>query len=194
MKHIVIVTSNNGKFEEIKRYLNQLDPSITLEQSTIDVPEYQDMDIQRIAVGKANYAWNILKKPLLIDDGGLYLEKYNQFPGAFSKYVYEGIGLEGIWLLAQDDPRAYFLNCLVYKDSETSEHLFLGMTKGHLIAPTGTMGHKQLPYRSIFIPEGYTQTIDELWDHDTFHSMHHRFKSVEKLVEFLKIKETKDNE
>lgn len=186
MKQITIVTSNHGKFEEIKRYINQLDPALAVEQASIDVPEYQDMDIEKIARGKAQYAWNMLKKPLVIDDGGLYLEKYNKFPGAFSKYVYEGIGLEGIWLLAHDDPRAYFLNCLVYKDCDESEHLFLGMTQGHLIAPTGTMGHKQLPYRSIFIPEGYTQTIDELWNHPTFHTMHHRFKSVEQLMQFLK--------
>ena len=188
MKHIIIVTSNNGKFEEIKRYIEQLDSSITMEQSYLDVPEYQDMDIKNIAIGKAEYAWNILKKPLLIDDGGLYLEKYNKFPGAFSKYVYEGIGLEGIWLLAQDDPRAYFLNCMVYKDSQETHHIFEGMNKGTLTAPTGSMAHNQLPYRSIFIPEGYTKTIDELWLNDEDHHIHHRFKAIESFVEFLKRK------
>ena len=186
MKHITVVTSNCGKFEEIKRYIHFFDPTIIVEQSALDVPEYQDMDIEKIAIGKAQHAWNILKKPLLIDDGGLYLEKYNKFPGAFSKYVYEGIGLEGIWHLAQDDPRAFFLNCLVYKDCATTEQIFLGMTKGHLIKPTGTIGHKQLPFRSIFVPQGHTQTIDELWQHEQDQKSHHRFQSIEKLMDFLK--------
>lgn len=189
MKHIIIVTSNNGKFEEIKRYIHQLAPEITLEQSNIEVPEYQDMDIQTVALGKANHAWNILKKPLLIDDGGLYLEKYNKFPGAFSKYVYEGIGLEGIWMLAQEDPRAYFLNCMVYKDSEDAHHIFEGKNSGTLTAPTGSMAHKQLPFRSIFIPEGYTKTIDELWAANEDHHINHRFKAIEKLVNFLNERE-----
>lgn len=185
--HITIVTSNHGKFEEIKRYLTLLAPTITIEQADLEVPEYQDMDIQGVAIGKAEYAWNIIKKPLLIDDGGLYIEKYNRFPGAFSKYVFEGIGLEGIWLLAQDDPRVYFLNCMVYKDSEDTHHIFEGMNKGRLIAPTGiTMAHKQLPFRSIFVPEGYSKTIDELWLEKQDHTMNHRYKAVEKLVKFLK--------
>lgn len=185
-KHIIIVTSNNGKFEEIKRYLAQLAPHISLEQSTLDVPEYQDMDIQVVARGKADYAWNVLKKPLLIDDGGLYIEKYNKFPGVFSKYVFEGIGLEGIWQLAKDDPRVYFLNCMVYKDCQETSHIFEGMNKGALIAPTGSIAHKQLPFRSFFVPEGYTQTIDDLWLSGTDNHINHRFKAVEKLVNFLK--------
>jgi non-canonical purine NTP pyrophosphatase (RdgB/HAM1 family) len=189
IKHIVIVTSNNGKFEEIKRYIHQLAPTITVEQSCIEVPEYQDMDIEVVAVGKAEYAWNMLKKPLLIDDGGIYLEKYTKFPGAFSKHVYEGIGLEGIWLLAKEDPRAYFLNCMVFKDSEDTHHIFEGRNNGTLIAPTGSMAHKQLPYRSIFVPEGYDQTLDALWTHNEDPHIHHRYQAVEKLVEFLKKKE-----
>lgn len=186
IKNITIVTSNNGKFQEIKRYFQLLAPDIELTQADLEVPEYQDMDIGKVAIGKAEHAWNILQKPLLIDDGGLYIEKYNRFPGVFSKYVFEGIGLEGIWQLAKDDPRVYFLNCMVFKDSKESNHLFEGMNKGTLIAPSGSIAHKQLPFRSIFVPEGHTKTIDELWLAGQDHHINHRFKAVEKLVLFLK--------
>jgi XTP/dITP diphosphohydrolase len=187
IKSITVVTSNNGKFDEIKRYFSLLAPEITLNQVNLDVPEYQTMNIHTVAIGKARYAWNILKKPLIIDDGGLYIKKYNQFPGVFSKYVFEGIGLEGIWKLAQDDPRVYFLNCMVFKDNDMDEHIFEGVNQGMLIEPKNiASAHKQLPFRSIFVPEGYTESIDELWQKDQDHSINHRYKAVEKIVSFLK--------
>jgi XTP/dITP diphosphohydrolase len=180
-KRITITTTNAGKFQELKRYINYFNPDIIVEQEILDIPEYQDMDIKRVALGKAQYAWNILQKPLLIDDGGIYIEKYNQFPGVFSKYVFEGIGLEGIWKLAQEDPRTYFLNCLVYISGPQAYEFFEGKTHGTLIAPKIT-AHKTLPYRSIFIPKGFNKTLEELWSSKTDQSYNHRYKAIEKFV------------
>jgi len=183
-KQLIIVTTNHGKFEEIKRYLQQLDPTIIVTQEALDLPEYQDMDIRNVALGKAQHAWELLKKPLMIDDGGIYIEKYNRFPGVFTKYVYEGIGLDGIWKLAQDDPRAYMLNCLVFIDGPNSYEFFEGITKGVLTAPVPEIVHKQLPYRSIFIPEGHDKTIDQLWLNSKDQSYSHRYKAVQKFIDW----------
>lgn len=180
-KHITIATTNTGKFQELKRYINHFDPQMYVEQEVLDVPEYQDMDIKKVALGKAQYAWDILQRPLLIDDGGIYIEQYNQFPGVFSKYVFEGIGLEGIWKLAQDNPKTYFLNCLVYIWAPQSYEFFEGKTHGTLIAPS-INANKSLPYRSIFVPEGFDKTLEELWHVNEDQSYNHRYKAIEKFV------------
>ena len=153
MKKVIFVTTNTGKFEEVKRWLQELDSSIELESAPLDIPEIQSLDIDYVATDKADKAFKALKKPLLVDDGGIYLNAYNNFPGALSKYVYEGIGLEGFWLLAERDPRAFFMFNLVYVDYK-GQQVFQGQTMGRVIAPGSDEQevHSQLPFTKVFIP------------------------------------------
>lgn len=183
--HITFVTTNNGKFEEVSRWLAQLAPFLQIEQAAIDIPEYQSLNVQEIAHSKAQHAYNLLNKPVLIDDGGLYLDKYNNFPGPLSKYVYQGIGFEGTWLLAQADPRAYFLTCLVYMYNQNSCKLFEATCQGRLIEPRNYNGHKNLPYSSIFMPIGSSKTLAELRGTQEEENYHHRFKALKEFITWL---------
>lgn len=187
MHHILFVTGNTEKFKEVQRWLKELDPSIILEQAKVDLPEIQSLDVQKVALSKAKEAWNLFKKPLLIDDGGIYLEKYNKFPGTLSKYVFEGIGLEGVWLLAKEDPRTYFLCCLVYVDGPDSYQLFEGISRGITIQPRHAVKNLQLPYTEIFIPTGSEKTFSELKGTEEEKLYHHRLRAIKKLVDWLKI-------
>src|SRR3972149_6956296 len=90
------VTTNPGKFTEIADYLHTASPQITLKQFSPDITEIQTTDQLAIAVDKAKKAWDLLKKPLLLDDAAIYFEKYHKFPGTLSKFVSEGIGFEGL--------------------------------------------------------------------------------------------------
>lgn len=184
---ILFVTTNAGKFEEVRRWIKQLDPSIVLEQAPIDLAEYQSLDIHEVAVGKAEQAWKLLQKPLLIDDGGIYLEHYNKFPGTLAKYVYEGIGLDGIWKLAQDDPRAYFLSCIIYKHSPDTHYIFEGTCYGKMIKPDAhAQAHASLPYTRMFIPNDSSKTLAQLRGTEEEKLYHHRYKSLSRFVEWLK--------
>ena len=92
-KQIIIVTSNKGKFNELKRYIQMHDSSLQVVQEALDLPEQQDMNIRNVALGKALHAWELVKKPLIVDDGGIYIEKYNQFPGVFLNLCMKALGL-----------------------------------------------------------------------------------------------------
>lgn len=188
-KKIFFVTTNAAKFEEVKRWTQELDPSIILEQAAIELPEYQDSDIYKVAIGKANAAWDLFKKPVLIDDGGIYFEQYNNFPGTFAKFVYQGIGLEGIWKLIENDTRTMFLSCLVYKDTADSYHLFEGTCNGHIIKPTGDiLKAVSLPYTQIFVPNGATKTLAQIKGSDEDKIYNHRYKSTAQFVQWIKSK------
>lgn len=180
---LVFVTTNTGKFQEVKQWLEKWDSNIQLEHASLDIPEYQSLDVHEVALGKAQQAWRCLKKPLLIDDGGIYLEKYNNFPGTLSKYVYQGIGFDGIWKLAQDDPRAYFLSCLVYITNLEQYYFFDGVCKGTIIKPTGKqVTHKQLPFTDIFVPAGARSVFSTLKGTAEEERYHHRAAALKKFV------------
>lgn len=182
---LTFVTTNVGKFEEVQQWIRKLDPSIRLKHAAIELPEYQDLDIRTVALGKAQKAWELLKEPVLIDDGGIYLERYNKFPGTLSKYIYQGIGLDGIWLLAKEDPRAYFLSCLVYMLHPVSYHFFEGICHGTIIKPSSNIEDTHLPYTYIFVPEGNTKTLAELRNTKEEIECHHRLKALKQLINHM---------
>lgn len=186
MKNLIMfVTTNNAKFEEIQRWLHELDPSLSLVQAALDIPERQSLDAQIIAQEKARMAYQQLRVPLLVDDGGLYLERFHQFPGPLSKYVYQGIGLDGLWELAKPDPRAYFSTVLAYYDGQR-EFCAHGTNHGRLIDPQSPLvvaqGHAQMPFTKIFIPDGYQKTMAELRGTEEEKIIHHRMHALRKFV------------
>ena len=79
MKTIAYVTSNNGKFLEVQRYLQRHAPDINLIRANVDIEEMQSMDQHAIALDKAQKAWDQLKTPLLIDDAGIYFNRWHEF-------------------------------------------------------------------------------------------------------------------
>ena len=182
---LIFVTTNTGKFEEVQRWIQELNPAITLKQAAIDLSECQSLDIRTVALEKAQKAWEILQEPILIDDGGIYLEHYNKFPGTLSKYVYQGIGLEGVWLLAKENSKAYFLSCFVYISSPSDYHFFEGTCHGVVIEPISAITNEHLPYTYMFVPEGQTKTLAQLKNTEAEKEWHHRLKAVKKLLAYL---------
>lgn len=53
-------------------------------------------NIADVSKYKAMEAFKILKKPILVEDGGLVIEALNGFPGPYTKYVLSTIGINGI--------------------------------------------------------------------------------------------------
>ena len=187
-KHLCIVTSNTGKFEEIQTFLQHHVPTLSVQQKAIDLPEIQSLDLEKVAITKAQSAWQQVQQPLLIDDGGFFLEAYNNFPGALSRYVIEGIGIEGIFTLAQNNSNASFRNYLVYIDKPDSYQLFEGVCTGELVRPKQYTVDKRLPYRSFFRPHGTNKTYAELKGSAQESQFHHRIKALKQFITWLQSK------
>lgn len=177
------VTSNPGKFGEVSTYIQSHAPHITLKQFDADIEEIQSTDAMAIAVDKAKKAWAKLQKPLILDDAGVYFNKYNNFPGTLSKYVSQGIGFEGIKRLIDNGDRAMFLLYVVYIDAPDSIHIFEGKTEGHLIKPENFQGNTHLPYDVYFVPDGSTQSYAQLRQNFTENA--HYFYRVRGITKFL---------
>ncbi len=136
-KKLYFVTTSPRKFQQVRDWAKCLDKSIDIEQKILDISEMQSLDLEQVALEKAKIAYQIVKEPILVDDEGLYLEQFNNFPGPLTKYVYQGIGVNGLWKLTENNPKCFFKNCLVYIDGENSYKIFTGICKGKLIEPVG---------------------------------------------------------
>jgi XTP/dITP diphosphohydrolase len=106
------VTTNPGKVREALEYLDDV------AQLDFDYTEIQAPDLGPIAARGAREAYRHADEPVLVDDAGLFVAGYDGFPGPYSSYVEDTLGVERVADLAADldDPRAHFECVLAYCD------------------------------------------------------------------------------
>ncbi|WP_436923346.1 non-canonical purine NTP pyrophosphatase [Halosimplex amylolyticum] len=110
---IRFVTTNPGKVREAREYLAE-----PVEQLDFDTPEIQSADLGAIAAHKARAAYEYADEPVFVDDAGLFIEAFDGFPGPYSSYVHDTVGVERVWRLAseEDDRAASFRGVVAYCD------------------------------------------------------------------------------
>jgi XTP/dITP diphosphohydrolase len=107
------VTTNPGKVREAREYL-----SAPVEQLDFDTPEIQHEQLGAIAAHKARAAYRHADEPVIVDDSGLFVDVFDGFPGPYSSYVQNTLGVERVWQLtsAEDDRAAGFRGVVAYCD------------------------------------------------------------------------------
>jgi non-canonical purine NTP pyrophosphatase (RdgB/HAM1 family) len=164
-------TGNSDKFETVARFIEKNFPHIVLKPCVQDFVEIQSYDQKSVALDKARQAWNFLQEPVLVDDSGVYFEKYNKFPGVLTKYIYQGIGLEGLLKLVEPGDCATFRLHLVYWYGPEQYEIFEGFCAGKITNQKEFIGTLQFPYDTLFIPDGTDKTYAELRqlnEHDAY--------------------------
>lgn len=182
---IAYVTGNQGKYQEVSDYLAREHSAVQLEQVSLPIHEIQSLDQRAVALDKARQAYQALQRPLLVDDAAIYYCKYNQFPGVFTRYVYTGIGMEGMFKLIEPGDRAYFLLYLVYVDGRGNEHVFEGRCDGSITKPAVFKAHPDLPFDDIFIPDGSLLSYADLFGTPAFSDFAYRLQAIKKFVQWL---------
>jgi XTP/dITP diphosphohydrolase len=110
------VTTNPGKVREAEEYLDEG----SVAQLEYDYTEIQSDDLRDIAARGAREAYRYAGEPALVDDAGLFIRALDGFPGPYSAYVEETVGVERTWDLAsrEADRGAAFRCVLAYCDGE----------------------------------------------------------------------------
>ena len=171
---VLFVTSNHVKFKEAKQILGKI------EQTVLEIPEPRGnlIDVSRF---KALYAYSLLHKPLFVDDSGIFIDALNGFPGIYSKYVYNTIGLEGILKLLKykSNRSCKMISAITYVD-EKNVKTFLGVVEGTISYEIKTGG---FAYDNIFIPNGFNLTFSE--NKELKLKISHRTRALIQLRDFL---------
>lgn len=154
--NITLVTGNVGKIREFERMLG-----FKLDREKIDLPEMQAIDITEVSISKVDVAYEALRRPVLVDDTGLFIEAWNGLPGALVKWFLDSVGDVGITRMMEGETNrsARVMTSLAYKDS-SHKFVVTGEVKG--VIADGPRGKNGFGYDSIFIPQGYSKTFAEM--------------------------------
>jgi XTP/dITP diphosphohydrolase len=106
---VVFATTNEGKLHEAREYLDE-----PVRQLDFDYPERQAEDLATVAAHGARAAYRHADEAVIVDDSGLTIDAFDGFPGPYSSYVEDKLGLERVWHLAErEDDRAAAFRCVV---------------------------------------------------------------------------------
>ena len=112
------VTTNPGKVREATEYLDD-----EVSQFDFDYPEVQAEDLKTVAAEGARAAYRAADGPVIVDDAGLFIDAFDGFPGPYSSYVEDTVGVERVWRMTEpeDDRAAAFKTVIAYCDGEGFE-------------------------------------------------------------------------
>jgi XTP/dITP diphosphohydrolase len=153
------LTQNPHKYNEARAILAS--QSILIRHLSQAKTEVQGSNPEEIAKFALETALKQNKKRILVEDSGLFVEDLDGFPGPYSSYALETIGLKGVLTLMKNrrDRRAYFQASVAYGSPYNKPRVFTGKVIGRI--SQSILGETGFGYDPIFIPNGSQKTFGQ---------------------------------
>lgn len=176
MEQLTFITGNAGKAKYLSDYFH-----MPVEHLKLDLHEIQSLDLREVVEDKARRAYEIAKKPVLVEDVSLVFVSMKSLPGPLIKWFLDTLGNDGLCKLLGEERGAHAQVMFALCDGK-QVHVFDGDIDGRIAnAPRGEMGFGWDP---VFIPAGYDKTWAEMSD-DEKHATSMRKIALDKLAAFL---------
>lgn len=175
MKRIVFVTNNEENFENARRYLDHHKISL-IQHRQANEPIPND-NLQDAVASKVKHAFRKVEEPCFVVESYFSIEALNGFPGLYTKYVFDTLGIDGLLRLMQgiENRRCVYHHCLGYYDG-TDIHFFFDEEYGTLIDQKVGDGPENAISR-IFIPDDFQAGLSDCF--------RYRPKCIEQFAHYL---------
>ena len=120
LSELYFASSNKHKFQETKKILESF--GVKIKFYKIELEEIQSNSLSEVASKKVINAFEVLKKPVIIEDDGLFIDSLGNFPGVYSSYVFKTIGNKGILRLVSDTRAAKFVSNISFSEKNFSRN------------------------------------------------------------------------
>lgn len=177
---ICLVTKNSHKAEEIASVMKEF--NIGIEQIKEEKYEPKEMSLKQVAEYNAKYFYDKYKKPVAIDDTGVFFKAYPNFPGSHPKLMFELLGYKGLLkLLEGESKEAEFRTVVGYCD-EKGVKTFTGTLEGEIDIKVNDPESDVLPYERIILVRGKPLSS---FSRDEKNIISHRAKAFAGLANYL---------
>ncbi len=155
-----------------------------LEHIKTAYPEIQAESLEITIIPGLEWVMSKYRRPIMIDDSGLFIDALKGFPGVYSSYVFKTIGNDGVLRLLRglEDRGARFECCIGFMRPGGEPFVAKGVAPGSIsLTKVGTGG---FGYDPIFIPEGYDRTYAQ-FDVEEKNKISHRGRAIDILLKDL---------
>ncbi|HPR64794.1 MAG TPA: non-canonical purine NTP pyrophosphatase [Thermoanaerobaculia bacterium] len=151
-----LVTGNFEKLAEIQSII-----SFPIIHESCDLDEVQSLDLREIVKFKVRKAYEILHKPVMVEDVGLHLEGYGGFPGPLVRWILKASGSSALCRMADGcGNRVARATCIVGATEGSTTLLAEGTVRGTVTE--NPRGKNAFGWDDIFIPENSIHTYAEI--------------------------------
>ena len=153
---LLLATGNVHKATAIQSILGQ-----PVRHVKLDLPKVQSIDVQVVIEEKARVAYQLLGKPVIVEDTSLSFVAWNGLPGALIRWFLESVGNEGLcqMLSTYDQRDAKAETCLGFYDGQKLMS-FSGVVHG--LVPQHPRGQGGFGWDPIFVPDGWSKSFAEM--------------------------------
>ena len=160
LMNLIYATTNKYKLAGARQALAGTGVNLIAPDKILpDVPEIQSDDQAAVSVDKALKYYELLKRPLVVMDSGLFIDELGGFPGVYTKYALDTIGIDRIIRLLGDNNRAYTQRTITYFDGDKPQTFTLKLHGILLKEPRGDNGRN---YDNYFLPDNHNKTLAEM--------------------------------
>jgi XTP/dITP diphosphohydrolase len=154
MNKIYFVTSNKNKLREFEEILG-----FSINNIALDLDEIQAIEVEKVVKHKVKQAFEKVKKPVIAEDTGLYIESLNGLPGALGKFFDKTIGYSRLCKLVHGNRKALAKTVIGYFDGLKYRD-FVGKIEGSIAKEA--KGDNNFGWDIIFIPKGFNITLAQM--------------------------------
>ncbi|MCL5067313.1 MAG: RdgB/HAM1 family non-canonical purine NTP pyrophosphatase [Thaumarchaeota archaeon] len=180
MIEFYFATGNDHKLEEAKVALGQHKIEVAKWEGVPKI-EIQHVDLEEIAATALALILTKTDKPVFVEDSGLFVHELNGFPGPYSSYIFDTIGVNGLLKLMDGGKtrKAEFKSSVAFGEDGKWLATFSSATEGTIqLQPRGSNG---FGFDPIFVPIWAQRTFAEMeLKEKTVYS--HRSKALSKLA------------
>jgi XTP/dITP diphosphohydrolase len=180
---LILISSNEQKIKELRALLS---PDVEVETRKFEYPELQLESSSEITKAAAKMLCERLRKTVVVEDSGFFVDALAGFPGTMTKHVHYTIGLVGMLKLMKGvrNRRCRYVSAIGLCEPGKPPLSFVGEEEGTVaLRARGTKGWGQDP---IFIPFGEKKTYGESGHPSGYHLF--RKRAAEKLKDFIRRK------
>jgi non-canonical purine NTP pyrophosphatase (RdgB/HAM1 family) len=186
MSGITFITGNQHKADNLARLLG-----LSIDHVKLDLDEIQSAELREVVEHKARQAFEIVQRPVVVDDVGLGFSALGGLPGPFIKFfVHAGAEKLCSMLDGFNDRSATGKAGIGYCD-ENGFRYFEGKIHGVIAEHPRGEGGFSFGWDSIFEPEGYGGRTRAELTQDEYDEVYRRIRPISELKTFLDGKETR---
>ena len=167
MQKVVYLTGNKEKFADAQRVFNEkYGFDIDIINPDFEILEIQAKSCKDVVAFSVKYACEILKRPCIKSDSGLYIEALGGLPGPYNAYFDKQIGVEKFlkMLKGERNRKARIEDCFAYCEPGEEPIVFTGGGTG--IIAKEAKGNIGRWHDKFYIPDGEKETLSELREKD----------------------------
>ena len=156
MTRVTFVSTNPGKFREVRDVLAPYGVSVRWVRR--ELPEPQTDDLATVVRTKLAAVRDV-RGPVLVEDSGLFIPSLGGFPGVYSAHFLRIWRFGPIFELLAHRRRAAYFRSVIGLRTPRGTRLFEGEVHGAIARKAA--GRHGFGYDPIFVPRGWTRTFGE---------------------------------